>query len=604
MEPTFDEAARGNFQPLGKIELSELWSGDFSPLPVQRLFRNPWRQRLGALREDTRLQTATGPEFARSLMGLPARERLNAILERTDCDAVVASLAPQDFYVSVQELGPEDALPLLALGSLDQINHLFDVEWWQKDSVVPAKAIEWLDRLARANESRFLAWLHETDFELLVLLFKKWITVGIAREDEDPLEIRDRLSMNTLDDTYYWEVRYPQYEDFVRNLLGMLFEINQGFYRELMNHILYALDVEVEEDAYRFHRGRMEDNAIPDFYDALEIYRPLTQLRAVTKQNIGMLEAQELPVPSFAVALVPESDFLAEILRGVKDPAQANGLQLELAALANKVMIADRLPPNSVDSLKLAVDKAAASVNLGLELACRGDLEEAARCIREILLEDLFRLGHSQGIHLQKKLKKIVEGGWISQWPHGVLSLDPPWREEVELLLEKTPRLPRRLSPSGEVLQADFLRTRRDVEHAGELTKMLQALGPLHRAFRIPWKELESVLWSEAQIRELQDVTLGTLVMTSAAGFIARGTWAPLPLEVKAWDALFPLLEPDVVISGIRKWTSRVVTDSRQRAFVERYLEPLLEDYREEMRKFSRDAPPSPRYIRFFLFSA
>ncbi len=549
------------------------------------------------------LQTIQGSELSRRLMALPARQRLNAILDRVDSEAVVRAMAPQDFYFSVQDIGPEDALPLLALAGVDQINHLFDVEWWQKDSVLPARAVEWLDRLARASEESLLAWLYHADFELLIMLFKKWIMVDIAREDEDPMEVRDRLSMSTIDDTYYWEARYPQYEDFIRNLLGLLFEVNQSFYRELMSHVLHSLDVEVEEDAYRFHRGRMEDNAIPDFYDALEIYRPLKHLKTMEKNGAVAGDADSVSLPSFAVALVPRGDCLGRALGSVQDPAVAGGLQLELAALANKVLVADQLPADSAESLKFAVAKAAAFVNLGLELCCKEDDHEASRCIREIMMEDLFRVGHSQALQLQWKLNAFVKKGWLASWPRGIQGLDLPWREEAELLMDKTPRVPRRQSGEGVILESDFTRTRKDVRRSARFVRMLEAMDHVEKELKVPWKELEPVLWPEAQISELQDVTLGALIMTSAATLITKGLWAPIPLEVKSWQSVFPLLHVRAMENAVTGRVRKMVSDPRRVSLVDTYLKPVLESYAREMGRFSTAGPPEPQYVNFFLFS-
>ncbi len=549
------------------------------------------------------LQTIQGSELSRRLMALPARQRLDAILEREDAREVVGALAPRDFYFSVQDIGPEDALPLLALADVSQINHLFDVEWWQKDSVLPAKAVEWLDRLARASEESLLEWLYQADFELLVMLFKKWITVDIGREDEDPMEVRDRLAMSTIDDTYYWEVRYPQYEDFIRNLLGLLFEVNQVFYGELMKHVMYSVDLEVEEDAYRFHKGRMEDNAIPDFYDALEIYRPIEQLRTTEKQRAVARDAVSMPPPSFAVALVPEGDCLSRVLGAVDDPVLAGGLQMELAALANKVLVADQLAPDSAESLKFAVAKAAAFVNLGLELCVGENDREASRCIGEVMIEDLFRAGHSRSFQLQRKLHAFAAQGWIASWPKGIQGLDPPWREEAELLMEKTPRVPRRRSREGAILESDFMRNRKDIRRSARFIRMIEAMEPLEKELKVPWQQLKPVLWSEAQISELQDVTLGALVLTAAANFITKGLWAPIPLEVKSWHGVFPLLDVQAVTQVVTNRMRSVVTDPGRLSLAEAYMKPILESHAHEMGLFSETAPPEPRYVKFFLFT-
>ncbi len=187
-------------------------------------------------------------ELGQYLMRLPAKKRLAAVLAHTDAEALVAALPVQDFFFFVKEIGPEDAVPLLALGQTEQLIHLFDLEWFDKDDVQPAKALQWLERLASASEEKLLAWLYQADFELLVTLFKKWIFVALTPEDIDPLEATEQLPKHTLDDQYYWETRYLQFEDFIRRLLNLIFEVHSGFYRELLNHVIWAFETE--------HRGR------------------------------------------------------------------------------------------------------------------------------------------------------------------------------------------------------------------------------------------------------------------------------------------------------------------------------------------------------------
>ena len=236
---------------------------------------------------DRRLRKLKPAQLARELMSLPAKRRLELIVERPDAQSVVAALDANDFFHTVQEIGADDSLPLLALASLEQMNHLFDIEWWRKDTLEPAKALTWIERLRRAGGSKLLEWLSNADFELLVSLFKQWITVDIAPEDIDLVEAVEKLPPRTLDDLYFWESRYPQYDDLVTHLLTMVFETNYGFFKELMNSVLYASTPEVEESAYHFHRARLDDHAIPDFYDALEIYRSIGPDEFALQNGVG-----------------------------------------------------------------------------------------------------------------------------------------------------------------------------------------------------------------------------------------------------------------------------------------------------------------------------
>ena len=299
-------------------------------------------------------------EISRRLMQMPAVKRVETILNSPDSAGMAASLAVQDFYVTVQEIGPDDSLPLLALASVPQLNHLFDIEWWDKEAVRPASALAWLERLAFAGEEKMAAWLYEADFELLVTLFKQWLTVAVLPEDSDLTEARETLPGRSLDSHYFWDVKYPQYEELLKHILSFLFEVNYGFYKELMNQVIWTPDAEMEELAYRFHKGRLEDQAIPDFYEAVTIYRGArpdeAALRGKARGAERETQAEEWP-PGFAVAHIHEGDLLGSVLREVQDPVVLDSIQFELASLANKVVVADGALPEGPAALRRAFEK-------------------------------------------------------------------------------------------------------------------------------------------------------------------------------------------------------------------------------------------------------
>ncbi len=554
--------------------------------------------------ERKRLAKLPPQELSRHLMRLPARQRLEAILQRPDADQVVAALAEQDLYLCVKEIGPEDALILLGLARVGQLHHLFDLEWWQKDAVQPIKAVEWLDRLARASEVKLLEWLYTVDFELLLTLFKRWIRVAVTAEDMDPLEARDQLPRNTLDDMYFWETRYPQYEEFFTQLLGLIYEENAAFYRELMNHLLWVIDVEIEQEAYRFHSSRLQDQMIPEFHEALEIYRPLTAGQmAPAKQTLGY-GAAGLPAPSFALALIPEADLLGRALREIRDPALFGTLQQELAALANKVVVADQLPPDSSDALHQAVDKVAAYVNLGLQLGGGADPATAIPLLGNVFLEHLFRLGHTRVMSLRNRLRQICQKGWLSQWPKQIHILDADWLNAAEWLLHKTPRLLRFSSAAKGAPVPDLFRSRKDLQQGGHVIDVIVALEALFEALAVHPERLAMGLWQAGQIRELEDVTLGALLWTAAAQLHWQGRWQVQPLQVRGWANLFPSLQPSAMEETVRSWVEGVVASAGQRELLESYLNPLFREYAEEMAPFAREQPPDPHLVKSFLFAA
>ncbi len=538
------------------------------------------------------------------LMQLPVAERLDAILSCKDSEAVVASMPPEDFWITVMEIGPSDALPLLALAQVEQLNLVFDVEWWRKADLRPAKALEWLERLETASTRKLLEWLHHADFELLVSLFKKWMRVALIDEDRDPVEARELLPPNTLDDQYYWEALYPQYEPLLERILRLLFEVNQGFYRELLNHVIWGLEAEIEEDAYRFHRGRLEDCAIPDYYDALTIYAAPRARDGRSPRARVILADEEKPAPAFALTLASQEDFFHRVLEEVRDPSLLDSLRLELASLANKVLVADQLEPDRPDALHLAVRKAASWISLGLERISSGDVGRAARCLADVYLEDLFRHGHEAVIRVQRMLRRLVREGWIAQWPGGMNLLDAPWLQAAEYLLGRTPRLPTALGRPLQDPTEGLISTRSELARAERLVETIRGGRDLFNTLGVDagrahgWR-----LWQGGRVSALEDVTLGSLVWTAAVRAMEAGEWTVEPLELDLWRERFPGLEPNQLGVRIRAWVRGSLQDAARRESAMAYLEPLFRAYEEEVGSFVGKDPPDPALLGFFLFA-
>ncbi|MCU0573410.1 MAG: DUF6178 family protein [Syntrophobacteraceae bacterium] len=553
--------------------------------------------------EEECLEDLTPSEVSRRLMAMPARRRLELLLGRTDAGMIVSGMADQDFFLTVKEVGPEDALPLLALGTMEQLSHLFDIEWWKKDAVRPAAALEWLELLGRAGEGRLLYWLHQVDFELLTLLFKKWIHVVMLPEDMDLVEAREHLPAHTIDDQFFWECRYPQYENLVHHLLGLLFETHPGFYLELMNHILWLPDVECEESAYRFHRGRLEDRGVPDFYDALAIYRS-PRPQEPKRRSSGEIPPFEGDAPSFALAVTREGDLLRRCMETAGDSRLPDMLRFELACLANKVLVADELPPDQAESLLRAADKAVAYVNLGL-MERSGDRDAvAASLLKKVYLEDLFRLGHEMVSKVSRRVRGLVTSGWLSRWPYGAHCLDPDWLEWVELILERTPRVRRVGEGNARENREDLFRTPRDLSAADQQILVLNAMG---RLFDALWKQGTSPnwsLWADGVVSRMEDVTLATMIWTAAAQRLHGGEWRLQPLRASEWELIWRDLHPAAMERVIEDWARKVLREEDQMALADLYVGPIHREYAQQMGVFAQEsgAAPDPRLMKFFLF--
>ena len=419
------------------------------------------------------------------------------------------------------------------------------------------------------------------------------------------LEALETLPPKTIDNLYFWESKYPQFDDLIMYMLTLLFQTNYGFFKELLNSVIFASTVEVEEAAYHFHRARLEDHAVPDYYDALEIYKSIAP-DEFAKKSISEKADEDQSIPSFALALLPDDELFARVVKRIEEPSLVEMLQVEMAALANKVVVADQVPPDNPGAMRRAVEKALAYINLGLELRSGANIERAAEVVRNNFLEHLFRLAQADVAKIKGRLRSIVLNGWLRQCPAGLKCLDGEWYDAAEELLAKTPRIQKSGSggsASGSSPEYGFFRTPLDLAKAVHLVSVIRGAGEIYKLLGADMHDCGQRLWADGQIRSPEDITLGVMVLTAAANSLISGTWRVEPLLHSAWPEVFPLLQPRALGMAIMDWVRQSVPDREKRILAETYLLPVIRDYDLEMCPFSAQTPPEARLVKYLMFS-
>ena len=137
----------------------------------------------------------------REIMALPAEEALARILSDPQPAALVHAFPESDFYILVHEIGPEDALPVLALASDRQWDHLVDLEGWARDRMEVTGATRWMNLLMEADPRRFVRWFltERSGFGELYLFHT--VEVRMREHDQDPSDFGEGFF--TFDDVYY-----------------------------------------------------------------------------------------------------------------------------------------------------------------------------------------------------------------------------------------------------------------------------------------------------------------------------------------------------------------------------------------------------------------
>lgn len=473
--------------------------------------------------------------FRASLARPRGVKRMEALLEASDPAAAVAALPLPEFYFLVKEVGLGDAGELVALATPEQLRGCLDLEIWDRDRLQLEAAMPWLQALVDAGFEKLAQVWERLDPELAALILARTTRIYDHTLEEAADEEEERPIITT-PDTFFTVVITAEREDDIR----LAYQIVDDLYRAdmvLARHTLMAarseLAAELEEMSHRWRSGRMADLGYVDFYEALEVFRPLDpesiRIGEATADPSPSSEAGEPPAGGLPAPVVEpmSGTFLARALEQVSDAAEAERLEAALVFLINRVLSASRVAPGDERAVRQASQQAAATVSLGLEHLCAGRLERAGAALASVSLTRLHRLGYSLTLRLARMARLLA--------PRALTAGDPS-HAVLEALLAARPLFDESLEqpPAGGARPFHSLHDlRRAAEHLTELAARIalaDALGV----------DLLAIAQVPEPRPELDDHARTALARVAAGGELDAAPLAPAEL-----DALIQRFSPD-----------------------------------------------------------
>ena len=377
----------------------------------------------------------------KELLTASGKKALRLILDSPTPAHLVQSLAEEDLFWLVQEIGPEDALPVLSLASNDQWQYLLDLELWEKDRLGNASVNRWLDLLLKADPQRFLIWGLRENLEFIELHLSKNIDVRIKEEDESPSDFDEGYF--TLDDVFYIRIRHEEYDQTVTAFLKRLADHDLNRFQQVMLELATVQPAEAEENLYRLRNVRLAEKGFLPFEEAIGIYQ---RLDAEDLLNMGrkvdkVSQEPHLPQPiSVSTSLhIQDQGLFFTALRHIGDHHTLERLQLEFAGMCNQIIAADSLSIREKEDLAAVVRKACGYLDIGLQELDAGDPDKAARLVQKYALNQIFRVGYGAGLQLKWKAEKWVKNSWFVKQALGLSFWGLQWEGLLEGLLRKRP---------------------------------------------------------------------------------------------------------------------------------------------------------------------
>ncbi|MGH7819595.1 MAG: DUF6178 family protein, partial [Candidatus Binatia bacterium] len=381
------------------------------------------------------------------LYGVSATHKRDLILSSPDAERLVRSFAPESLFFTLKEIGLHDSAELLSLASGEQVCAVVDLDCWKKDRLDARSFLDWLEVILEGGSRTLGEFLNSIDLPLLVVFLKQFIRVHRMDEPEEESPDLEGPEIFELDEHYRIEfVRRDARGHLVRALLEGLYERDYSYFVTVMEDVWWAVPSELEEMSFQSRNARLQDRGFPDYYEALEIYRPLRdrelaeRAAPLGRSLNGWHGADAVPVDRSLAIAEDSRSFLSELMHSAFDPDGQNALRQEMAFLTNRVMIAEGVDYSDRESVAQAVRLAHDTVNLALEHLSGGERRRGAAVLEHHYIQHLFRLGWSLLIELRRQARGVTESLGIPPAAGSVGFLDTPYREALAGCLRPKPR--------------------------------------------------------------------------------------------------------------------------------------------------------------------
>jgi hypothetical protein len=554
---------------------------------------------------------------------------VEALLDRPDARALLAWLPPVDILGMVKEVGLADCLELLEICPPRALQGLLDLGAWTSDRVDPRQLAAFYAALFSANPETAVEQVLGTDMELYTLFLKLHTRVVCLADEPEPEDHEDGIT--TPDGKYavvfvdgpalpeeagdplgLGERGRALAREAAKQLVNGLISRDPGVASKVIDAMRWELPSPLEEEAMRWRAGRLADMGFPPRQEALKLLGyldPDTPALAPAVMHAPPPPGEGVVDNALSLYVDPDDGaaepFLRAALATLDDVARER-FRRELATVCNRLAVARAAPPGDPDAMAGVVREARVTCDLGLAYRCGGEPSRAAALLHAVSLADLYRVGNSLGLKLQREARKVACPG---RGDARLLcrALDAPGGLALAALLGRQPLFFVGLEKAGELATRPFgtledlaLAARSLASSAFRLAVALDVLG-------VSLTSLEEASLQGTNYGSAAELTLEVLLTTALVRAACGGHLSATPLGAADLAPLRAALESDSQVAQAGHALADVVgpraplpgardqEEARQRALALSTL--LLERLRDEVKGVPSQKPLDGRFL-------
>lgn len=457
------------------------------------------------------------------LRALSGRKKYQYLINAANSAKLVQSIPAQELFLLIKEIGVLDVADLIGLATPEQITLCVDMDCWHKDELDAAESLQWLQLLLIQDEEAFLRLIDGFDFELLVMMVKRQLTILSGMEslhgDEDLMAERKRF-----DQVYDCEYRNEDTEKIMSAFQDVMFRERQESFLRLMEAVRHEFDLALQEDVFVSRKGRLEDLGFVEPFEARSIYSYVDPAtfnpdHHSNAQCVYAVHDTGFEPPAFMLTITQPQDILGELLSG----GVSSQLGHDLSFLLNRALSADNVDFGDPEQVRETMEGVYHVLNIALGYLAGSDLAQAESILNGVYLQRLYQLGFSLTVD-QRRRAETIKTAPIGSY------LDGPDLALIQALCQPKPQFYYGLIDSSRADCRSFHSWSevQQVQSELEYIELLQALFSETGLFVLPAQDAMDL--DGCSPDQQTEVTLSELFLTALANQLLGRNFVPEPI--------------------------------------------------------------------------
>ncbi len=494
----------------------------------------------------------------------PWEKRHEVIIASEQSPQLVASMPVEELFWTIKATGLEDSAPILNLATPEQLQFIFDLDFWKKAELRPDKIVAWflvMLELSRENFITWLKWILDKDYSFFPAIFNEFLTVVKRPDDMDIQEAKDKLPPFSLDNVYYISFKKQKVAPLFANIITHILGIGDSYYRDIFETMLWETPSATIETAYRFRCGRIGDFGIPDYYDSLDIYTPL-ELGNLHKIDLKSSPILRLPVnlelPAFVPTLyVKDYPTLTPALQRLAGQPFMERIIREITGVANKILMVDMPDLDDPNQLRSALKKAFSLINLGVEYLCKEFKKSPEEIVSTYFLEELVRVCNNFLIPIGQRARDLINDKGFWALPHNL-------KPVIEEAAKRPPYIFKDEGKSKPVM------TLKDIEILEEILALSELWKKILYFFTPPFETWKTLFkWEETNLISPEEFSVDVALSTALSNVIINSKFEIKPLDVNA-------------LKRLKKRLHKLYLDNQLTEFTSDLLQPMFSSFSQK----------------------